>query len=107
MLTFIMLTRLSPDALRTPSSLEDLEKRCMEHIRRECPKVEWLHNFAILGPCDYLDIFTAPDMETAMKVATIIRTYGHATTEIWAATEWRKYKEMVRHLPGGVAISER
>jgi uncharacterized protein with GYD domain len=103
MLTFIMLTRLSPEALRSPGNLEELEKRTTEQIRRECPQVEWLNNFAILGPCDYLDIFTAPDVETAMRVATIIRTYGHATTEVWTATEWRKYKEIVRQLPGGLS----
>lgn len=102
---FIMQTRLSPHALVAPSNLEELEKKSMEHIRKECPRVEWLHNFAVLGPCDYLDVFAAPDLETAMKVATIIRTYGHATTEVWAATEWKRYKEMVRNLPGGVSLS--
>lgn len=104
MLTFIMLTRLSPEALTSPSNLEALEKKATEHIRKECTEVEWLHNFAVLGPCDYLDIFTAPDLETALRVATIIRTYGHATTEIWTATEWRSYKEIVRHLPGGLSL---
>jgi hypothetical protein len=38
-----------------------------------------------------------------MKVATIIRTFGHAETEIWPATEWGAYKEMVRGLPIGEA----
>lgn len=99
MLTFIMLTRLSPEAIRSPGTLEQLERAAMEHIRRECPKVEWLNNFAILGPCDYLDIFRAPDLETAMEVSTIIRTYGHATTEVWTATEWKKYKKMLHKLP--------
>jgi hypothetical protein len=94
-----MITRLSPDALSSPSSLEELERKAMEHIRSECPQVEWLHNFAILGPCDYLDIFRAPDTDTAMKVATIIRTFAHAYTEIWTATEWGRFKEMIRHLP--------
>jgi hypothetical protein len=61
--------------------------------------VEWLHNFAILGPCDYLDIFRAPNLETAMKVATIIRTFGHATTEVWTAAEWHNYKEMLHEFP--------
>ena len=61
--------------------------------------VEWLANYAILGPYDYLDIFRAPDVETAMKVATIVRTFGHAHTEVWAATEWKQFKEMVRNLP--------
>jgi uncharacterized protein with GYD domain len=95
-----MITRLSPDALSSPRSLEDLERKAMEHIRSECPGVEWVHNYAILGPCDYLDIFRAPDTDTAMKVATIIRTFGNAYTEVWAATEWERYKEMIRHLPG-------
>ena len=98
MQTFVMITRLSPDALSSPASLEELARTAMEHICSECPKVEWLHNFAILGPCDYLDIFLAPDAETAMKVATIIRTYGHANTEIWTAIEWDKYKKIVHRL---------
>lgn len=104
MMTFIMLTRLAPEALTSPSNLEMLEKNIMVHISKECPKVEWQQNFAVLGPCDYLDIFTAPDLETALRVATIIRTYGHASTEIWTATEWKKYKEIVRHLPGGISL---
>ncbi|HTG82801.1 MAG TPA: GYD domain-containing protein [Geobacteraceae bacterium] len=99
MLTFVMLTRLSPDALRSPGSLEELEHKVMDQVRMECSQVEWLHNFAILGPCDYLDIFRAPDLESAMKVATIIRTFGHASTEVWTATEWKNYKEMLQRLP--------
>jgi uncharacterized protein with GYD domain len=99
--TFIMLTRISPDSIRSPKSLEELEQRVMERIRSECPAVEWVHNFAILGPYDYLDIYRAPDTDTAFKVATLIRTFGHAHTEVWTATEWGKFKDMVRHLPSG------
>lgn len=97
--TFVMLTRLTPAALKSPASLEEAEKASMQKIREQCPKVEWLHNYAIMGPYDYLDIFTAPDVETAFKVSTLIRTFGHAKTEIWSATEWSAYKEMVRALP--------
>jgi uncharacterized protein with GYD domain len=104
MMTFVMLTRLSPEALLSPGALEELEKKVMNHVLKECPKIEWVGNYAILGPCDYLDIFSAPDLETAMRVATIVRTYGHATTEIWTAVEWKKYKEIIRHLPGGVSL---
>ena len=49
---FIMQTRLSPEALRSPSTLEELEKKSMDIIRKECQRVEWVHNFAVLGPCD-------------------------------------------------------
>ena len=95
---FIMLTRLTSTALKSPSSLEDAEKAIMAKIREKCPEVEWLNNFAVMGPYDYVDIFRAPDIETAFKVSTIIRTFGHAQTEIWSATEWGAYKELVRDL---------
>jgi len=53
--TFVMLTRLSPEAVRSPKALEDLEGQAMERVRMECPDVEWVSSYAILGPCDYLD----------------------------------------------------
>ncbi len=60
--------------------------------------MEWVHNFAVLGPYDYLDVFRPPDADTAFKVAAIIRSFGHAQTEIWTATEWAKFEDLIRHL---------
>ena len=82
MATFIMLTRLSHQALQSPKSLETLSHEVMERIRKDCPDVEWKKSYVVLGPADYLDIFTAPDLEAAMKVAAVIRTFGHASTEV-------------------------
>ena len=95
---FVMLTRLSSGAVRSPQGLEELERQAMARVRKDCPNVEWIGSYAILGPCDYLDIFRAPDIETATKVSTLIRTFGHAQTEIWTATEWERFKEIVRTL---------
>ena len=106
MATFIMLTRLSHGALTSPSSLETLEREVMDRIHAECADVEWQNSYAVLGPCDYLDIFQAPDIDTATKVATIVRTFGHAETEIWAATEWERFKELVRYLPPAKAAGD-
>jgi uncharacterized protein with GYD domain len=99
MTTFIMLTRVSPEAMRSPHAVEILERQAMTAVRSECPQVEWLHSWALLGPYDYLDVFRAPDVETATKVATLVRIGGHATTEVWGATEWPRFKAMVRELP--------
>jgi uncharacterized protein with GYD domain len=99
MSTFILLTRLSPEAVRSPHAYEVLERRAMDAVRSQCPEVEWQKSFAVLGPYDYLDIFRAPDIETATKVAALVRIAGHAHTEVWAATEWEQFKRMVGALP--------
>jgi adenine-specific DNA-methyltransferase len=35
MLTFVMFTRLSPEAMRSPKALEDLERQAMERVQAE------------------------------------------------------------------------
>ncbi|MEZ4598946.1 MAG: GYD domain-containing protein [Syntrophotaleaceae bacterium] len=101
MAMFVMLTRLSPDALSSPGSLKSLERQTVDQVRSKCPKVDWVENFAVLGGCDYLDIFQAPDIETAMQVSAIVRSFGHATTEIWPVTQWSRFKELIRGLEEG------
>lgn len=99
MQTFVMLTRVSSQAVSSPKGLEEIEKNVMEKIRSEIPEVEWVHNFAVLGPYDYVDVFRAPDADAAFKVSTVIRSFGHAQTEIWTATEWAAFKGLIRDLP--------
>jgi hypothetical protein len=60
--TYIMLTRLASGTPRTARNLEELERSAMDQIKRQCPKVHWLHSYAVLGRPDYIDIFTAPDV---------------------------------------------
>lgn len=98
MATFIMLTRVIPGQSNAPEAFEELEHQVVERIESECPNVEWLENFAVLGPYDYVDIFKAPDVDSATKVSAIVRTFGHAYTEIWPATEWSRFKEIVHDL---------
>lgn len=105
MATFIMLTRLNPDVLKSPLHLIELSNKVRDKIEKECPTVEWKANYAVLGPTDYVDIFAAPDVETAAKVATIIRTFGFASTEIWAAIDWDRFKAMLPEIDSGGAAS--
>ncbi len=102
MTTFIMLTRLSHQALQSPASLEKLSHEVIRRIRSDCPGVEWKASYVVLGPSDYVDIFTAPDVVTATKVATIIRTFGHATTEVWPATAWSDFVQIARTMPPAI-----
>jgi len=96
MMTFLMLTRLAPGTMRSPRELEVLERDVVKRIRAECPEAEWLQSFAVLGPYDYVDVFTVPSIEIATKISTLVRTYGHATTELWPALPWAHFKKVVR-----------
>ena len=98
MATYMMLTRLSPGALTRPGSVTELNKKVGERIRKQCPAVKWIANYAVLGACDYMDIFEAPDPDTATRVALLVRSFGHATTETWLATPWDRFQALARAL---------
>ena len=96
MATYVMLTRLSPDAISEPDSIDELGQKVIDKLNDVCPEANWIASYAVLGPYDYLDLFEAPDNETATKVAVIVRTFGHATTEIWPVTPWERFLQVVR-----------
>ncbi len=98
MVTYVMLTKLSPEALTRPESVEELNRQVEDRIKTACPTVKWIANYAVLGPYDYLDIFETPDMETATKVALLVRSFGHATTETWVATPWERFLHIAKGL---------
>ncbi|HXE16909.1 MAG TPA: GYD domain-containing protein [Stellaceae bacterium] len=96
MQTFIMLTRLTPSAMQAPEKLEELERRVVKRVAEKCPSVEWVASYAVLGPCDYLDVFRAPSIDEANRISALVRTHGHAQTETWAATEWSEFKAVLK-----------
>ena len=50
MATYVMLTRLSPDAITEPDSIKELGRRVIDKLNSECPEANWLSSFATLGP---------------------------------------------------------
>src|SRR5512145_2665604 len=99
--TYAMLTRLTPEAVRQPGDLKRLEREVSERIRRDCPQVRWLGNYAILGPYDYLDLFEAPDEAMAARVVMIVRSFGHAQTETWTILPWERFETLIPLVAAG------
>ena len=83
--TYVLLTKVSPE----------VKKKVAQH----CPRVKWLASYALLGPYDYLDVVEAPDNLTPSKLAAVVRSFGHATTETWSAIPWAQFKHTLAELP--------
>jgi len=107
MATYIMLTKLDPQAVSEPASVAKLNQAVEEHVRRECPGVTWVANYAALGPFDYVDIFETSNEEEAAKVSLLVRSHGHATVETWLATPWDRFADIARALSGPEAETAR
>jgi uncharacterized protein with GYD domain len=95
---YIMATSLSGEEAYPALHLEEKEGKVMRAIKDAGLEVEWLGNYATLGPYNYIDIFRASDEKTALKVSTLVRSIGGASTEIWNALEWHEFKEMLTDL---------
>lgn len=91
MAIYVMLSRLSPEAVRDPKDFKKLAEEVSTRIKKECPDVKWVHSFAALGRFDVVDIVESPDSKQIERAAMIIRAYGHATTETLLATPWKDF----------------
>ena len=49
MQTYIILSRLSPDALKDPRIYREMADKVSNRIKQECPDVHWQKSFAVLG----------------------------------------------------------
>ena len=91
MATYVILSRISPQAFDDPSNFKDLAKKVSEQIKRQCPGVTWKDSYATLGRFDVIDIVEAADVKEIEQAAMIIRAYGHASTETLVATPWKEF----------------
>lgn len=94
--TYIMLTRIAPQALTDPAQYEALGRQVEQKLQQRCPQVRWISSYAVLGPYDYLDVFEAPDEAAAAQVAVLVRSFGHATTETWGALPYERFLQLAK-----------
>ena len=93
---FNISERLNPDAVRSPRGLEQFERDAMKRVREECPDVEWL-SFWGLAITLTSSSPTHRDGGSRVGAHSYIRP---AQIEVWTATEWDRFKTIIRTLPG-------
>jgi uncharacterized protein with GYD domain len=95
MATFIILSRISPQAFSDPFEFKKVAEIVASKIKSECPGVVWKESYATSGRFDAVDIVESDDPKEITKVAMIIRAYGHSTTETLAGIPWKEFLEML------------
>ncbi|MCK5126996.1 MAG: GYD domain-containing protein [candidate division Zixibacteria bacterium] len=106
MKTFVLMTKIArPDAnlVEVACKLRDRTgdaRTWLTEIKERCPEVKFISHFALLGTWDFMDIYEAPDEETAVKVSLITRSHGAHVVESWAAIPNEKIIEITRALQG-------
>jgi uncharacterized protein with GYD domain len=71
-----MLTKLSPESSKQMKDRAKLGRQWLEQVKKKCPEVKFIAHYALLGHYDFLDIYEAPDEETAAKVSMISLSNG-------------------------------
>ena len=98
MATFILMTKLSPEVTRDVSHRAEIGRRWKTAVDEKCPAVKWVAHYALLGPYDFMDIFEAPDEETAAKVSLISLSRGAAKAESWTAIPYARFLELAKEV---------
>lgn len=93
MATYVILSKLSPDAFDDPKDFRKLAKEVSSRIKKQCPAVKWKFSWATLGRFDVVDVVETSDPRQLERAVMLIRAYGHATTETMPATEWQAFLE--------------
>jgi uncharacterized protein with GYD domain len=91
MSTYIILSRVSPEAFRDYKDFKKAADAVTAKIKSDCPGVVWKESYATMGRFDFVDIVEADDPKKVEKAAMIIRAYGHSTTETLPATPWKEF----------------
>lgn len=104
MSTYIILTKIAPDAFKDPSEFPEIAKTVADKIKADCPQVTWKDSYMVTGQYDVLDVVEAPDVAAVERAAMIIRAYGNATTETLVATPWAQFIESLGEKKAGATV---
>lgn len=96
MATFVLLTKLSPASIGDSKTREHIGREWFDQVKKKCPEVKWLHHYALLGAYDFMDIYEAPNEETAALVSLITMSQGAVSAESMPAIPYQRYLEIIK-----------
>lgn len=94
MQTFMLMTKLSPDVTAKMKDRAAIGRAWLDKVKDKCPEVKFIAHYGLLGPFDFVDIYEAPDTETAAKVSMISLSHGALQAESWVAIPYKKIVDL-------------
>jgi len=94
MQTYMLFTKLSTDLSFEMKNRERQGRSWLEQVKSKCPKVKFLAHYAILGDYDFIDIYEAPDPETAAKVSMISQANGAMQAKSMLAIPYKRFLQL-------------
>lgn len=96
--TYVLMTKLSPEVSRRVRDRAKLGRAWLDQVHEKCPEVKFVAHYALLGAYDFLDVYEAPDAETAAKVSMISQDNGAFQAESWTAIPYRRFVELTEEI---------
>jgi uncharacterized protein with GYD domain len=96
--TFILMTKLAPEAMKDARGRRAMGKEWIEQVHAVCSDVNFTAHYALLGPYDFMDIYEAPDTSTAQRVSLISRAEGAVSAESWPAEPYDSFLKILEEV---------
>jgi len=98
MATYILVTKLSPELTKDVKKRAEIGRKWLDKVKKNCPEVKFIAHYALLGPYDFLDIYEAPNEESAARVSMISLSGGAVAAESWTAMPYKKFLGLIKDL---------
>ncbi len=98
MKTFFLFTKLGSEVSSKVKDRAKLGRSWLEQVKEKCPEVKFIGHYAFLGKYDFVDIYEAPDEETAAKVSMISMANGAFQAESHLAIPYKKFVELTEEI---------
>jgi uncharacterized protein with GYD domain len=92
------MTKLSPEITTQMADRAELGRAWIDRVREKCPEVKFLSHYALFGPYDFMDIYEAPNEETAAKVSMISLAHGAVNAESWVAIPYKRLLDLAKEI---------
>jgi uncharacterized protein with GYD domain len=98
MQTYILLTKLAPEVSKKMSERDAIGHSWLDQVREKCPEVKFVAHYATLGQYDFIDIYEAPDNETAAKVSMISQANGALSAQSLLAIPYKDFVQLTSEI---------